>query len=172
MAARNERTADGHVYARGEHRRFVHGHNKSGKRRPDLPGPNPSGLCMCGCGEKTPLATVTNHERGNIVGKPVRYVHGHNTRLSPVEYVEDENGCWIWQRAISQKGYGTATDRRRSAPQSPAHRVVYEREVGPVPDGYHVHHLCGVKRCVNPQHLLPMSADEHMALHREECTHG
>lgn len=40
-------------------------------------GANPSGLCMCGCGQPAPLATVTRRERGQIKGQPVRYIKGH-----------------------------------------------------------------------------------------------
>jgi hypothetical protein len=40
-------------------------------------GPNPSGLCMCGCGQKTRLARQDRPDRGDVRGKPVRYVLGH-----------------------------------------------------------------------------------------------
>ena len=32
--------------------------------------PNPSGLCMCGCGQPTPLAVQTNNARGLVKGEP------------------------------------------------------------------------------------------------------
>jgi hypothetical protein len=35
------------------------------------------GLCECGCGQKTPLATYTQRTRGYIKGQPVRYIQGH-----------------------------------------------------------------------------------------------
>lgn len=58
------------------------------------------GFCQCGCGERT---TIHN-------GHPRRYIHNHHTRLSPVEYVEQDCGyktpCWIWQRSINADGYG------------------------------------------------------------------
>lgn len=34
-----------------------------------------------------------------------------------------------------------------------AHRVAYELEVGPIPDGMQLDHLCRVRNCVNPSHL-------------------
>jgi hypothetical protein len=43
-------------------------------------GPNPSGLCMCGCGQKTTLAT--NNQRDNVKGQPTQYVTGHSTRTT------------------------------------------------------------------------------------------
>lgn len=41
-------------------------------------GPNVAGVCLCGCGETTPLATKTR--RGNVLGQPLRYAPGHENR--------------------------------------------------------------------------------------------
>src|SRR5580704_6591252 len=41
---------------------------------------NPSGLCMCGCGEAAPIANRTCRGRGRIKGEPMRFVRGHNGR--------------------------------------------------------------------------------------------
>ncbi len=41
---------------------------------------NPSGLCMCGCGEPAPLAKQTSTRNGHVAGEPVRFIHGHHTR--------------------------------------------------------------------------------------------
>jgi hypothetical protein len=61
--------------------RFIHGHTaRNVGRRLEaeiLLGPNPSGLCMCGCGELTPPARQTNTRLGWVRGKPIRYVVGH-----------------------------------------------------------------------------------------------
>lgn len=46
-------------------------------------GPNPSGLCMCGCGQRTPLATYSHGPKGNVQGKPTRFVKGHRTPNIP-----------------------------------------------------------------------------------------
>jgi hypothetical protein len=51
-------------------------------------------------------------------------------------------------------GYGWAGSGR-------AHRVAWERLVGPIPPGHDLHHLCGVKLCVNPDHLEPRLAGKH-----------
>ena len=42
------------------------------------PAPNPSGLCMCGCGQKAPIAKKTRTMWGHVKGKPVPYIRGHN----------------------------------------------------------------------------------------------
>lgn len=41
----------------------------------------PYGYCYCGCGEKTPLGKTTNRQ-GVIAGEPVRYIKGHQKRVS------------------------------------------------------------------------------------------
>lgn len=47
---------------------------------PNLDGPpiHGPGLCECGCGQKTSLATQTNRRRGYVKGKPMRFVVGHS----------------------------------------------------------------------------------------------
>lgn len=53
-----------------------------------IEGPNPSGLCLCGCGKRTSLASQDDKQRGNVKGKPVRYIKGHWTKhhstMSPI----------------------------------------------------------------------------------------
>lgn len=44
------------------------------------PGPNPSGLCRCGCGQTTTLAKRSGTQKGLVKGQPVRYVRGHESR--------------------------------------------------------------------------------------------
>ena len=42
--------------------------------------PNPTGLCMCGCGQKTEIANQTRTARGWVKDKPKRYIAGHHRR--------------------------------------------------------------------------------------------
>lgn len=64
--------------------RFIKGHNarlgqKGSAAAPDDPrGPNPDGICKCGCGEKTPLSTDNKHSR--IIGCFTEYCFGHGQR--------------------------------------------------------------------------------------------
>jgi len=58
-----------------------------------------------------------------------------------------------------------------------AHRVAYVEQVGPIPDGYHVHHECRNPECVNVEHLRALPPSEHLSLHSAErrtevCPHG
>lgn len=73
-------------------------------------------------------------------------------------------GCWLftgsqWGRDYRRPagGYGQVRegDRRR-----PAHVVVYELLVGPVPSGLLLDHTCRMRLCVNPWHLEPVTPAE------------
>lgn len=44
-------------------------------------GPNLSGLCMCGCGERTRIAKKTANRYGQVKGQPMRFLPGHQFRL-------------------------------------------------------------------------------------------
>lgn len=59
----------------------------------------------------------------------------------------NEYGCWLWQGALTGKGYGSLSSGRY------AHRVSYEEFKGPIPQGYQVLHTCDRKNCCNPDHL-------------------
>lgn len=40
-------------------------------------GPNPTGLCICGCGRKTKIATKSDRRHGHVMGQPFRFILGH-----------------------------------------------------------------------------------------------
>ena len=90
-------------------------------------------LCACGCEE--PVSRLKN-----------TYLVGHSGRKSLDSYIIDPNGCWLWQGAISNNGYGTVG-------HSYVHRVSFLRFKGKITEGYQVHHKCRVRRCCNPDHL-------------------
>jgi len=66
-------------------------------------------------------------------------------------------GCWLWTSAVDGKGYGTLTIKGK---QPKAHRLVYERYKGAIPDGLQLDHLCRVRNCVNPDHLEVVTNQE------------
>jgi hypothetical protein len=87
----------------------------------------------------------------------------------------DENGCWLWQQFITQNRYGLI---RIDGSKRGAHRGVYQRLVGPIPEGHELDHLCRVRHCVNPEHLEPVTHLENVRrspvimARRERCVAG
>lgn len=121
--------------------------------------PNPSGLCMCGCGQPVPRARRSSQKVGLIAGEYVRYLPNHHIRLTTPPYVVEDTGyktpCHLWQRAIgSVHGYGVV---RIDGKSTVAHVVAWEAVNGPVPDGMVLDHLCRVRHCINPDHLEPVT---------------
>jgi hypothetical protein len=78
--------------------------------------------------------------------------------------------CWDWVGAYTGvKGGGlvaypalsmTVGGKRRVLK---AHRVSYEAAFGPLPPGETVHHRCGRRRCIRPEHLQAASTRENVA---------
>lgn len=68
--------------------------------------------------------------------------------------------CWLWTGATQSSGYGSfGIDGKTHL----AHRLAYELFIGPIGDGLAINHLCGVKKCVNPDHLEAVTAAENNA---------
>ena len=134
-----------------------------------ISGPNPSGLCMCGCGKPAPIAAANDKRYGIVKGQPQRYIKGHSQYKSLDHYKVDETtGCWVWQRAVNSSGYGHLYV---DGVHKYAHVHYYEIANGEVGDNgreytaSQVHHKCGNKLCVNPEHLELSSVDAHRREH-------
>lgn len=66
--------------------------------------------------------------------------------------------CWNWIGAADDLGYGRFKPAGR--PLIGSHRYGYESIVGAIPSGLHIDHLCRNPRCVNPDHLEPVTQAE------------
>lgn len=80
--------------------------------------------------------------------------------LANVEWSDrryDGTRCLVWTGSTRAKGYGAHwhIDRRYAS-----HRWLYERWVGPIPDGLVIDHLCRNPPCCNPAHLEPVTSAE------------
>lgn len=125
----------------------------------------PVGYCQCGCGRATKRTRYAEPKGGLAAGEYRRFVQGHAT-VKPERdryAVDKQTGCWIWQGAVNSRGYGMIDSRTpdvRPRKRSLAHRVFYERHVGPIPSGMVIDHLCSTPRCVNPEHLEAVTPNE------------
>lgn len=75
-------------------------------------------------------------------------------------YIERTGTCWIWKGTILQSGYGQIVIRNTK--KARAHRFMYERAKGKIPDGLQLDHLCRNKLCVNPDHLEIVTGRENL----------
>jgi hypothetical protein len=80
-------------------------------------------------------------------------------------YVEPEpnSACWLWVGPHTESGYGRVLlgCRPPARIRAYAHRWVYDRSASVLPPGFHLHHRCRVRSCVNPSHLQPLTPSEH-----------
>ena len=86
------------------------------------------------------------------------------------EPVPPHSKCILHQGYIRPSGYGQVGRNKL------AHRVIYEQIYGPIPDGYDIHHVCGVRACINPDHLRALTRLGHIQttapVQNERCPKG
>ncbi len=68
--------------------------------------------------------------------------------------------CWLWTAKITTNGYGSFSIGAKD--KVSAHRWLYERINGPLPEGMELDHLCRTTACVNPAHMEPVTHRENM----------
>lgn len=67
--------------------------------------------------------------------------------------------CLRWTGTHTPAGYGQMSLQGRKVG---VHRIAYELAKGPIPPGLEVDHLCGVRDCVNPDHLEAVTHRENL----------
>jgi hypothetical protein len=73
--------------------------------------------------------------------------------------INQENGCWVWQRCTSHNGYPQMHYNGRT---HYTHVLSFKLSGGTVPIGWEVDHKCRNIRCVNPTHLEAITKIENL----------
>ena len=93
--------------------------------------------------------------RFNTIERFVRKIDFHS---SPI-------GCWIWKGSLGGRTQITTSYGRLylNDKNVMAHRFSFEFfNKKPIPDGFHIDHLCCNPKCVNPNHLELVTLRENM----------
>lgn len=75
-------------------------------------------------------------------------------------YKIDGKGCWLWQFSRTTRGYAKVGYKGRTRE---GHSVSYEIFKGEIPKNLEIRHICDVRICVNPEHLILGTGLDNMA---------
>jgi hypothetical protein len=115
-----------------------------------------------GCGE-TPVPNESDVAMRSRVDLKTRLLKRVD-KSGPIPESRPELGpCWLWLGSLDEDGYGHICRGGRCGSKTTAHRASFEAHVGIVPNGLQLDHLCRVRRCVNPDHLEPVTCAVNIA---------
>ena len=104
------------------------------------------------------VAHYRQHERGTPLRPIKETMHGLSVEEKIDRLTEPGGGgCLVWTGPRDPGGYGAIN---HGGVRRPAHRVVWELANGRIPEGMLLDHKCGVRRCVEVDHLRVASRSE------------
>jgi hypothetical protein len=135
------------------------------------------GICQCGCGGKTNLATKTSTRQGYIKGSPMRFIHGHHrkhkfhTEVSKEKMSGKNHHFWKGGRKKHSEGYILV--HMPSHPNAGSYGYVFEhvlmaeKSLGKyLPKDAIVHHINETRDDNSPKNLvICQDAAYHNLLH-------
>jgi len=80
---------------------------------------------------------------------------GRGGKRSIADRIDATGDCWTYDGAHSNSAYPHNGDGL-------LHKQMWERLVGPVPEGMELDHLCRNTKCINPDHLEPVTHGENI----------
>jgi HNH endonuclease len=104
---------------------------------------NESKSCGCQMNSEAHLAASSARLLAWVKAQPKITLDDLLARSIPIPF----SGCWV---------YPTKSDTKYTY----AHRLAYTLAHGSVPEGLELDHLCRVPRCINPDHLEPVTPSE------------
>jgi hypothetical protein len=135
----------------------------------------PSGLCECGCGEQTEIATFTNRKARYFRGYHRPFIAGHGRRAQ-VRKRGPESALFTGRRKapggyvyVYLPDHPNASKSQSSLGYILEHRVVWEEANGRLlTPAECVHHINGIRDDNRPENLVAMTRGEHRKLHRPD----
>lgn len=109
----------------------------------------------------TSRRSIADHRIGTAEEKFLRYIN------------KTQSGCWEWTGGLS-RGYGRFWFKGRVG--ALAHRISWQIHKGPIPGDLPLDHLCRNPKCVNPDHLEPVTQAVNMSrsknARKTHCPYG
>lgn len=96
----------------------------------------------------TQVGSFNRAVRENVICKEC--VSENENNKKPDYIIDTKTNCWNWNKQIMNGGYGVKHGML-------AHRFYYEKYIEEIPKNLELDHLCRNRKCVNPDHLEPVT---------------